>query len=572
MTSQLDFLPLHLLMARGRSDAHPVVHDGLRYVLWREFSSRVSACVSQLSLRAEMRWLLASNDPLSFAIQFFALLHSGKHLVVPPNTQAGTLATLVGAYDACFDEDELERSESCGDFSVLDPNVPVIDLYTSGSTGEPKRVRKTLAQYAAEVEVLESMWGPQLGSSAIVATVPHQHVYGLLFRLLWPLAAGRAFDAVTCARPDILEERLAVLGDSALISSPAHLSRIPELIPLTSLHPKLKRVFSSGGPLAAASAYPYLQQFGRAPTEVFGSTETGGVAWREQNGADGDDWWTPFPGIKVYRSARGALSLQSPFLAAEAVREMDDGIELGADQRFRLLGRLDRVVKIEEKRLSLPAMEALLNSHPWVATAVVVPLSKRRQTLGVAAVLSAEGQQALVSQTRRVVVQVLRELLHIHFEPVLLPRHWRFPNQLPIDERGKMPHADLVGLFSNDEHTALKPKILAIRRNPEGDHVQLDLLISPSIGHFAGHFPDLPILPGVVQLDWAARYAREYLALSGEFSALENLKFLALVLPEARLQLSLKWDEETKRLDFSYMGGQRKYSQGRIVFCEARAA
>jgi acyl-coenzyme A synthetase/AMP-(fatty) acid ligase len=43
---------------------------------------------------------------------------------------------------------------------------------------------------------------------------------------------------------------------------------------------------------------------------------------------------------------------------------MDDGIELMPDGRFRLLGRLDRVVKIEEKRLSLPEMEARLAASP----------------------------------------------------------------------------------------------------------------------------------------------------------------------------------------------------------------
>jgi len=74
------------------------------------------------------------------------------------------------------------------------------------------------------------------------------------------------------------------------------------------------------------------------------------------------------------------------------------------------------------------------------------------------------------------------------------------------------------------------------------------------------------VLPGVVQVDWAVRYARQYLALSGEFSALENIKFTGLVMPDDRLQLSLKWDAQRARLDFSYTTRHRKYSSGRIVF------
>jgi hypothetical protein len=39
-------------------------------------------------------------------------------------------------------------------------------------------VRKTLAQFDAEVAVLESLWGEKIGAAAILATAPHQHIYG----------------------------------------------------------------------------------------------------------------------------------------------------------------------------------------------------------------------------------------------------------------------------------------------------------------------------------------------------------------------------------------------------------
>ena len=83
---------------------------------------------------------------------------------------------------------------------------------------------------------------------------------------------------------------------------------------------------------------------------------------------------------------------------------------------------------------------------------------------------------------------------------------------------------------------------------------------------FAGHFPDMPILPGVTQVDWAVRFARQYLKLDGGFSSLENVKFLALIFPDTRLQLALKWDAQTRRLDFSYANSRRKFSTGRVVF------
>ena len=561
-------IPLHLLLVRGRCPEDIVCHDGQRFVVWREFAERVGGAVAHLKDRSEGRWLLAADDPLRFAIGFLALLHAGKQVVIPPNAQPGTLAGLAGVVDAQYVGDD---GWACGsepfEPQALDPQRAIIDLYTSGSTGEAKRVRKTLAQFDAEIAVLETTWGDSISNSTVLATVPHQHIYGLLFRLLWPLAAGRTFDAVTCTHPDTLTARLKQLGRAVLISSPAQLARLPELVTLASLEPRPALIFSSGGPLAADTAETWLQQLGQAPVEVFGSTETGGVAWRCQGGDACDGRWTPFSGIAVGREENGALVLNSPYLPDAACHVMDDAVELSADGRFRLLGRLDRVVKIEEKRLSLPDMEARIHAHPWVRACALVPLAGRRQRLGAAVELNDDGHQQLVTEGKKALVQVLRKHLVAYFELVLLPRHWRFPERLPVNERGKIAHSDLVRLFSvsGDAEPVLYPDILAVSRE-EGASVVVDMQVPACLAHFAGHFPDMPILPGVTQVDWAVRFARQYLKLEGGFSSLENVKFLALIFPDTRLQLALKWDVQTRRLDFSYANSRRKFSTGRVVF------
>ena len=90
--------------------------------------------------------------------------------------------------------------------------------------------------------------------------------------------------------------------------------------------------------------------------------------------------------------------------------------------------------------------------------------------------------------------------------------------------------------------------------------------VGAEVVHFSGHFPEIPILPGIVQLDWALRYARQYLGLNGRFVAVENLKFLGLVLPDTTLQLSLRWQESEGRLEFAFFDKQRKYASGRVLF------
>jgi len=66
-----------------------------------------------------------------------------------------------------------------------------IDFFTSGSTGEIKKVEKSLILFEREASVLERMWGAELAEIPIVGTVTHQHVFGMTFRIMWPITAGR---------------------------------------------------------------------------------------------------------------------------------------------------------------------------------------------------------------------------------------------------------------------------------------------------------------------------------------------------------------------------------------------
>jgi 3-hydroxymyristoyl/3-hydroxydecanoyl-(acyl carrier protein) dehydratase len=108
------------------------------------------------------------------------------------------------------------------------------------------------------------------------------------------------------------------------------------------------------------------------------------------------------------------------------------------------------------------------------------------------------------------------------------------------------------------------PEVLAERAT--AGRVELDLHVPPGLEYFTGHFPGLPVLPGVVQIDWAVRLARPRLRLAGGFAAAEQVKFLSVIAPSARLTLALETKSDGSKLVFSYTGGAKKYSSGTLVF------
>lgn len=556
------FIPLQSLHTAMRDPQSCVSRYRDRNVTWRQFQADIHALFCQVENSQCMEWALFHEESYSFAVALLGLLSAGKTVYLPANNTSGTAAFLGS-----------DGKKLIGDWPVESVNIGVeihgevaplralrgsIVLFTSGSTGEPKAITKNLRQLDAELSTHEQLWGAAWRNARVLATVSHQHIYGLLFKVLGPLCSARCFDSATYRDPANLLAETAH-AESIWIASPAHLQRLQNDWPWHAQ--RLRMTFCSGGALSANAAQQFRELSGRWPIEIYGSSETGGIAQRTQEA--GNIFWSPLPAIDI-RVAE-TLQVRSPHLIDDAWFVTADQAEMDG-ARFALGARADRIVKIEGKRVALPEIEARLSTHEWIAQARAVVIERGRQRIGVVAELSTAGKQQLEILGKHIFSQQLRIYLQQYFEPVVLPRLWRFA-ALPTDSQGKVSVNALAAFFENAEQKSQQVTLPIIHGQLiEPARCELVIQIPGNLIYLQGHFPGVPVVPGVALLRWVEHFARAYLSIDGVCKNLEVIKFKQLVRPGDTLTLTLAHQADKNKLVFTYASASGEHSSGRLCF------
>jgi acyl-CoA synthetase (AMP-forming)/AMP-acid ligase II len=454
--------------------------------------------------------------------------------------------------------------------STLDPET-WLSFFTSGSTGRPKRVEKRLLHLEEEAAAVEALIGRAVPTAATIeATVPHQHVYGLTFRILWPLATGRPFRSQMHA---LWEEVLPCLGPAtALITSPAHLGRMAGIVPL-AVDKRPSLVLSAGARLSEPAAAMAASVLGRAVTEVFGSTETGAIAWRTRDSHDPP--WRPLPGVDISSNPRGLLKVRAPHVP-EPYETGADRISIEAQGGLRFHGRADAIVKVEATRVSLFEIEQQLLGLDEVEEAAVIFLDEPVEQLAAVVVPSTSGARILSDTDAFRFGRRLREGLASNNPSAGLPRRWRFVDRLPVDALGKRRACDLAGLFA-DGPTGVqrpqKPTMPEVRgMRAVADGTELDLVVPSDLAYLEGHFPGLPIVPGVALIDWVVELAARHLAVPVEVGQTFAVKFRRVIGPGEPVTLSLRYLATRSQLGFEYRTDQQTLAGGTIDLAPAESA
>ena len=448
----------------------------------------------------------------------------------------------------------------------IDTDRVLLSLWTSGSTGEPKRVPKRLSQFFTECEAIDRTISIESGLAADEIT--HQHIYGLLFRLGWPLL-GRGI--VTNRRhhfPEMLARAMSeapseIAGRALplfLISSPAHLTRFTQPELFADVRDCVALSVSSAGPLPPEGALAAFRAFGATPYEILGSTETGGIAGRRRvvtpEGEVETPDWVPTPGMAVGIDGNPEPQTGDEGLLTLTSAQLEHPTEVGADRiratktregavlAFTLLGRADRILKVEGKRFSGDAMKRAVleaakrpDGQPLFADTRVLVTTREREETAVVAVLAKDALHYVLAAGKSSLLRDLRRALSESFDAVTLPRRLRLVTAFPMNAQAKVTRDALLALFDET-----RPEWLTLTDRVEGEvrTVRLTAEMRPTLEWFSGHFPDLPILPGVASLELVRRAVETLQGASAEVLSLRNLKFKSPLFPGERVILTLR--------------------------------
>jgi acyl-coenzyme A synthetase/AMP-(fatty) acid ligase len=518
-----------MLLDSGRT--HAVAIDADARVYDREATARAIAPIAR-ALAGHTEVIVACSDRLRFVHAALGVWASGAAVALPPNLLPATVEALAGRRGATVLHDGEHglgidvRTMAPGAAIAMpawDPARHFACIATSGTTGVPKLIRKTAGQLLGEATVLAQAF--DLAGARVLCTVPPHHIYGLLFGVLVPLLADATIVAVAALHPEAVVHAIDRFGVDVVVSTPAQL-RAFDVLDDGALA-RVRRVFSSGAPLPGDTAAMLRDRLGVSATEVFGSSETGGIATRTHVRADPP--WLPLPGVEVDADPDGRMRVRSPWLDPDVAQPFVTEDRIAVDGgAFVHLGRSDDVVKIGGRRIALGDVTAKLLALAGVtdAAAIAVPTRDARG-LAIAAFVA----------TTTLDADAVRSELSRWFDASVLPRRIVCLPALPREATGKLARASLLASLGADT-----PRVHTV--SVDGDLATFDVDIDEALPCFDGHFPGDPVLPGAVLLDTIMRAIALAWPQRGTPSVVRRAKFTDRVRPGDRLRLELRCEAD----------------------------
>lgn len=469
--------------------------------------------------------VLLCSSVHGFTVLFLAAILRGHPVLLSSDRTPARFLTLARAHDATcvgFEDDQgtdqavdgaliLPRTDGAGAECADDPEIPadrlVAVVFTSGSTGAPVAHEKRWGALVARSIAARVLLDPETAPATAIGTVPPYHMYGFETLVLQALHTRGATAVGPAFYPADWQARLASApAPRLLVTTPLQLR---SLIRAGLVLPAIARVVSAAAPLDEALAREAEAALNAPVMEIYGATEIGSVALRRTiEGAR----WQLYDGVMLDATGETA-TIAAPGAPAYP---LSDVVEADSAGGFRLIGRLSDMVKLGGKRASLAALNRALLAIPGVEDGAFLPPLEDGPGARMQVFASVKGVAA------QEVLQGLRAVI----EPAFLPRAVRIVDALPRNAVGKLTMQALRELAEASSERFIGDFVVA------GDHAALP-----------GHFPGLPVVPGVMLLDAA-------MTLAGVKppARIDLVKFVRPVGPDMQVRFFLKDDGDKLRL------------------------
>ena len=294
------------------------------------------------------------------------------------DTKEKNILNLFGCYfhdtkAILFDKSNKAIVEQIGQLNFNDfQNKDFSFLYfTSGTSGSPIGAFKTKENIFSEIEQLTKLF-EKYTIKRVIVTVPFIHFYGSLFGAFYPLLN----DIDIVLKEHFLPHDLLELIDeySMVITTPLYIKSLNKLETKKDLS---KSIFiSSTAPLFPDVAKEFQNNFSTDVIQIFGSTETGGIAYKYND----ETTWHPLNGVEISQNKEGELKVKSPFVSNILYEngfktthheiQTFDFVEI-ENHHFKLIGRSSQIIKLAGKRYSTIQIENILEAQPNIEKAVV---------------------------------------------------------------------------------------------------------------------------------------------------------------------------------------------------------
>ena len=400
---------------------------------------------------------LCTDDRGIMAAAMLASLAGGPELLIPHALSSAALLEMHQATDfnlaIAASADLLPSGVKSIDLAPLtdevetlasdkepDPDRPWVFLFTGGSTGAPRMWSKTATNLLGEVGYLVKRFEVS-HNDRILATVPATHIYGMLYSLLTPLVASARVVGPTPSFPEEIKQQMADASPTIFISVPIHYRALKEKPPQKGA---MRLAFSSAGPLAEVDGTAFSAATGVDLFEIYGSTETGGIATRCR--ARGEEGLTPYDCIQ-WRVAGDSLDIRSDFLSRELpIREsgwftMSDRVKPHGSDGFVVVGRVDSIVKVGGNRVDMEKVRQAILSVDGIEDALVLAKS----------VETGRDNEIVALAVGDLPAGDVRQALDKALEPHEKPRRLRMVAEIPMAATGKIDRRAIEALFTDHQ-------------------------------------------------------------------------------------------------------------------------